>query len=632
MIQAKQIYLPVSDVHIYMKHRRLTKYSEVLDCRGYDSETYQGKCKLLCDSQGNYVLNPSFYECLELMMLDENDESHRIFWNMDFDISAILKLYEQKNDKIERLLEGYTETFKNFEILYLRPKFLVIKKGKNRKVFTDMYYMYRLSLPKASKEYLNDKKFDKVDSKQLNDNLKYWNDNTDDIIKYCVQDCVLTRDLGNFLLLNVKKANLPIPKYLSSHASFSKEYFMRECKIASIKWIPENILDIACQTYFGGRFEILKRGYITYLIAYDINSAYPDTIAKLPSLKYGKWIKIYEGNKKEIIGFYKVKVLIPETRLSPFIMRFKGICMFPSGVFETWITWYEFDLLREYILEFEYGYEYIPSKREYYPFAQVIKNLYDMKSFYKYGSKHWKNGFIYRLYGLFENQKEQKNDVLSWIYKIFMNAIYGCFIERNTDVEKDEIVAGKLFNPVYATIITARTRWKLLKDVKPKNWKYLAGFHTDSVFSEKKLRELKKNRKLGNWSKEKEGKSILLMTGVYQIDKYSRNRGFSTKKDDKIKDNEQDKSIDWFEILKENADKDKIKFKRLKVMKSAESLKRFGNLDKVNLFTEYKKKLSINSDKKRDWNRDFKDCNDVLNGSIDSLAPKLKFIRNDDLK
>ena len=603
-----EIYLPISDIYIELKKRRLIKYDEQYDFIGFDSETYEGKCKLLCSSLGTYLLDANFYDYLEFLIQDKENKAHRIFWNMDFDLSSIFKLYKGKVEKIKRLLEGYTETFKGYELTYLRPKFFSIKKAKKTIVFTDMYFMFKKSLNSASKEFLNNQKFDDIDGNLLNTDLNYWKERLNDIIKYCIQDCKLTADLGKFLVDNVRSINLPIPKYLTSHASFSKEYFMKTSKIASIKWIPQNILDIATQCYFGGRFEVLERGCFKRLYAYDINSAYPDTISRLPSLKYGKWKRIIKPSKKEIIGYYKVHLVIPEQYLSPFIIKHKGICIFPSGVFETWITWYEYDLLKPFIMEFYYGYEYYPSKREYYPFREGIYNLYEQKA---------------KMKGV--------NDVLYWIYKIFMNALYGCFIERHKDIETGMVFAGKMFNSVYASTITARTRWKLLKDVKRRHWKDLVGFHTDSVMSKRKLRELKCNEKLGNWSLEKKGKAILLMSGVYQIGKESKNRGFSTKKTTSLKDNEYGNKLDWFKLLNKNLYKDSIKFEKVKVIKSAESLKRWNNLEKVNTFTEYEKSLNINSDKKRVWNRDFENCKDVLDSTIRSKTVKMKFMRDDNL-
>lgn len=640
MVVESVIYLPYSDILIELKKRFSWKYDEQLSFIGYDSETYRGKCKLLCDSKGNYLLDGNFYDCIEFLINDIDDKSHRVFWNMDFDLTAIFKLYEYDDNKIKRLLEGYREKFGNYELTYLRPKFLSIKKGNKTVFIVDLFFMYKTSLNVSSKKYLNDEKIDKINGKILNESLDYWKENLDDIIKYCIKDCMLTENLGIFLTGKMKQASMKIPKFITSHASFSRQYFMENCKIPSIKWIPINILDIAVSCYYGGRFEVIERGFFKKLISLDINSAYPETISKLPSLKYGKW-KVIENqkevSKKEIIGFYKVHLIIPEKRISPFVIKYKGIVIFPSGVFEKWITWYEYDLLKKYVYKFYYGYEYHPYKREYYPFKQAILHLYEMKSFYKY-------------------DKKQKDEVLSWIFKLVMNAVYGCFIERHDKILIDEsgsemkiTVAGKMFNPVYASIITARTRWKLLKDSGKKNWKKIVAFHTDSIIVKRfPLRMLfKLGKKLGKWSLEKKGKGIILMSGIYQVGKSVRNRGFSTRNQESIKESSEGKKLDWFEVLKEAITKEKncsecenvkkcnpsqkIQFKRMKVIKSAESIKRWNSLEKANTFIIENKCLDINSDNKREWNRQFIDINDLLTNKISSKTRKMKFIDDSEL-
>jgi hypothetical protein len=646
MSQTKQtsLYLPVSDIVVNLRNRYKSKYKEVDSFVGYDSETYQGKCKLLCNSKGKYVLDGNFYDYLDFLFDDSDDNSHRVFWNMNFDLTAIFKLYKYKDDKIKRLLDGYKETFKNYELSYLKPKFFTIKKGNKQVVYTDLFFIYKMSLNNASKSYLKDEKIDEVDGKILNESLDYWNDNLDLIIEYCIKDCELTENLGNFLIEKVKQVGIKIPKYITSHASFSRQIALEMCKIPSIRWTPINILDIATQTYFGGRFEVLQKGMFKKLRGYDLNSAYPDTIRRLPSLKYGIWNVVRDlkdVSKKETIGFYKCRFRIPKGYISPFVIKNRGIVVNPDGYFETWITWYELDLLRKDVKYFklDYGYEYKPSKREYYPFEKMIDYLYERKSFYKY-------------------DKKEKDEVLSWIFKIIMNALYGCFIERHDVIMIDKndgselkfTQSGKLFNPVYASIITARTRWKLLKDSGKRNRKHIVGFHTDSVISDKFLLRLwlKRGKKLGKWTMEKKGKSLIIMTGIYQIKNTFKNRGFTFKKQKNIKELKDDNArYNWFDIIKSKSyevkncnecknykkcnPRTKLQFQRLKVMKASESMKRWNNLERANEFTYENKCLDINSDKKRLWNDDFNDVNEILTRKISSQTITLHYVRNDEL-
>ena len=574
-------YLPISDIYITDTKRYIKSVIEREAFLCFDTETYKGGCKLICDSTGRSLLNPTFLQSIKFLWFKANNSLYRSFYNLDFDISAILKLHDDI-DMIDKLIHGEVVQYKGFTLTYIRPKMFKISKGHSTVFFTDLFNMYLMSLNKASETFLNDKKLDIINAKKLNRSLAYWRENEKDIIKYCVKDAKLTSKLGNLLIKEIKCVNLQLPRFMTSSASLSKQYFRYNCYIPSIERIPIRILDIAYQTYYGGRFEVLKRGYFDELYYYDINSAYPKTISELPSLKYGHWKYSNEINPKECIGFYKVVLHIPEQYISPFpIKPKKYIVVFPSGHFGKWITWYEADLMRDYIVKVVRGYEYIPNEKEYYPFKTEVKNLYDKKQKYK-----------------------DVNDTWYHIVKITMNALGGCFVERHEKAD-GLTYSGILFNPIWATIMTAKTRWKLLKNVDKRDWKYIVAYHTDSILSEKPL-NLKCNDKIGNWKLEKEGSGVILMTGVYQIGDITKRRGFKAEK------------IDWIKLLERNKDRDYIPMPQLHVNKIAEILKRFKNLDDLNKFIRFWKKLRINSDKKRNWNRNFENCNDVLNSKISS--------------
>lgn len=574
-------YLPISDIYITDARRYIKSVIERESFLCFDIETYKGACKLICDSTGRSLLNPTFLQSIKFLWYKANKSLYRSFYNLDFDISAILKLHDDI-DMIDKLIHGIDVEFKGFKLLYIRPKMFKISKGHSTIFFTDLFNMYLMSLNKASETFLNDKKLDIINAKKLNRSLAYWDKNLDNIIKYCAKDAKLTQKLGNLLIKEIKNVNLQLPRYMTSSASLSKQYFRYHCYIPSLEKIPLRILDIAFQTYYGGRFEVLKRGYFDDLYYYDINSAYPKTISELPSLKYGHWKYSNEINPNECIGFYKVVLHIPEQYISALAIRpKKHIVVFPSGHFGKWITWFEADLMRDYIVKVVKGYEYIPHENEYHPFTTEIKNLYDKKQRYK-----------------------NVNDTWYHIVKITMNALYGCFVEKH---EKHDglTYSGILFNPIWATIITAKTRWKLLKNVDKKDWKYIVAFHTDSVLSTKAL-NLKCNDKMGNWKLEKNDSGVILMTGVYQIGEITKRRGFKADK------------IDWIKLLERNKDRDYIPMPQQHVNKIAEILKRFRNLDELNKFIRFWKELRINSDKKRNWDRNFINCQDVLNSQINS--------------
>jgi len=591
----KSRYLEVSNIYLSNAPRWINKVVNKNSFICYDTETYIGTCKLLADSEGNYIYNPTFDECLDFLWKYHNKTYYRAFWNIDFDISAILKLWNNI-EQIDDLIHGITVEYKDFTMYYIRPKMFRLSKGKEHIFFVDLNAMYKRKLETAAVEFLNEHKIDTLDPNKINTSLEYWIKNRTEIIRYCLKDAKLTSRLGNVLVKEVQACGLLLPKFFTSYASLSKQYFRYKARIPSLKYVPTNILDIAYQTYYGGRFELLKRGFFKKLYCYDINSAFPETITKLPSLKYGYWKKVNEINDNEVIAFYKVVLDIPETYISflPFKLKNKLI-VYPSGMFITWITWYEADLMRKWIKGVSYGYQYVPSEKEDYPFAKGIKHLYAEKTKYK---------------GV--------NEVFYWLIKLPMNALYGCFVEKHKKPDGN-IYAGILFNSVYGAIITGRSRWKLFKDVPMDLWQYYVGVHADSIISEKKL-PLKIDNQLGNWTLDYEGKGVVLNTGIYQIGKKMKHRGFKGAK------------FDWIKLLKESVNEKYISFTRTKVLKIAESLRRFGIIDDVNTFSEVEKKMYIRNDKKRNWNSEFKNCKDVLKRNYSSKTLVLRYVRNDNLK
>lgn len=592
---SKLRYLEVSNIHLVNTRRWINKVVNKNEFICFDTETYKGTCKLLADSNGNYLYNPDFKESLDFLWKYHNRTYYRAFWNMDFDVSAILKLWNNI-ELIDDLIHGKIVEYDGYSMYYIRPKMLRLSRGKKSIFFVDLNAMYKRKLDLAAKEFLNDKKIDTLDANRINTELEYWIKNRAEIIKYCLKDARLTADLGNILVKEVKACKLLLPKFFTSHASLAKQYFRYKSRIPSLKYIPTNILDIAYQCYYGGRFEVLKRGYFKRLYAHDINSAYPDTISKLPSLKYGFWLDVDKINRKECIGFYKVVLNIPEGFISFLPIKLKNkLVVFPSGIFATWITWYEADLMRNWIVKVSHGYEYISKEKEYYPFKVGMKHLYAEKTKYK-----------------------NVNEVFYWLVKLPMNSLYGCFIERHKKAD-DKIYSGILFNSVYGAIITARTRWKLFKDVPKYLWKNYVAFHTDSIISETKL-PLKLDSELGNWTLDYEGEGVVLNTGIYQIGNKVRHRGFHGD------------NINWIKLLKKNAKSDHITFTRTKVLKIAESLKRFHNIKDVNTFQTLEKKLSLKNDNKRNWHSNFKSCKDVLKRNYSSKTIVLRYIRKDNLE
>ena len=613
---------------IIIKNRRqvvksVNKCEKVL---AFDTETYQGYCKLLACSGGKNLLNPTFEQCIKfLFYLANNSNVYRFFYNLDFDITSMLKLWISKipivNNlilkKIKWLKEGIEVSYKDYKLSWIKGRMFIIKhkKRKKRVVFTDIFNFFQAGLNKSSEKYLKDIKINDMDGNLLNTSLEYWKERERDIIDYCIQDCKLTKKLGVLLINTVEKCELPLPKYLVSSASLSKQNFRFKSYIPRLSNIPEKIIQIGYDTYFGGRFEMFKRGSFNNLYLYDINSQYPSFIRNLPSLRDGVWSKTKKLPKKQCLGYFLAEVKIPKEYKIPTIpINHNGINKFPVGNIKKWLTWYDLDLIRKYIINIEKGYVFLESAicktnkiNERKIFKKEIDLLYNKKK---------------KLKGKPELELEYN------LTKLTMNALYGCFIETHKNYDKKgnfTLKGGIMFNSVYASQITAFGRWSVIKDIPKKIYNHIIAIHTDSIISDIPLdKYLKLDDKIGNWNIESNytSKGIMLNTGMYQIGHLVKTRGIPKKyigtRERKIIENSKYLKGNWLRFSLKNQSYEKKTFEIPHMRKLSEGLIRDKCLDNVNTMVKDTRSVNCNSDSKRDWIKDFSNFREVLTSNIDS--------------
>ena len=610
----------------------ITKSNKCSIVLAYDTETYRGKCKLLCRNKGihkslmekDITEFPSFEQCIKFLTyyISKNMLGvYRFFWNIDFDIQAILKLYDGK-DKLKFLddiSKGIPVKYTNskgrkYIFKWLRSKsFTIIDVKQHRNiVFTDLYTFYNLGLGKAGKQYLDENKLDNIKGKQLNLYISYWKKHRENIVKYCIQDCKLTAKLGWEVINSIKNVDLELPRTLYSPSSISKQNFRFNNYIPSICNTPIEVIQKAYNCYYGGRFELFKRGLIKKGYLYDIVSQYPDFIKDLPDMYNGLWIKyknLEKLPKERTFGYFLCQVDIPKDCKIPTLPSKEGIVRFASGFHWNWYTWYDLDLMRDYIIKIKKAYIYELNNRNYKPFKEKIEQAFAIKE---------------KLKGT--NKKMEYNTI-----KIYMNAIYGCFVEVNDQIElinkdlnkidkkneKKLLKAGILFNPIYASQITAFGRWSVVKNIPKEKYEHIIAIHTDSIITDKNMSQyLDIGKNLGQWNLEGSGKGLMINTGMYQLGKIFKSRGIPKKVVSKVIHS---KKANWFKFCKKYK---KVNFREFKIKhmkKIREAIIQDKNVINMNTMVDIKRSVNANSDSKRTWFRDFNNFKEMCNSTIESL-------------
>jgi hypothetical protein len=571
---------------------------------GLDTETYNGYVKLICDNEGNHKDIEDIYSILNFLTHTRFNQTFNWFFNIQYDFESIVKYFDMPD--LVKLYSTGNLLLDNYEISYIPRKFFSIREIKNNRYyhFYDLYNFVEGSLQKTAMNFLNKSKMsDIVDSARLNTDIDYWKENYDNILKYCIQDCILTKEVADYFWGLLERNMKFTPKRPFSKGKISEEYFSAKCYIPVVNDIPKAVLEMAYNSYSGGRFELLKRGYMENVYNYDIHSAYPHSIANLIDYSKGKWEKVTNNqiSKNAYTGYYYCAIDCLDPYFSPFLQRIGNgaLNIYPNGRFNVYISKWEYDfIIKNYpdvTIKIKKGYEFF-DKDIIFPFKEEVERLYI-----------WK-------------EKETDKNV-KYAVKIFLNSLYGKFIQMSPNGN----ITGKLWNPIYASEITAKTRIKLLELglQSPEN---IISFSTDGLASLKPLK-VPKGNKMGEFGLDFEGKGVIIMSDVYNYwnneeKTKSRLRGFSFMADkEKVKDKTEDIGIQLRDILAGMEESTVYEYFTMRPYHLGECLAHHKKRTKedINIFSKVDKSIDVNGDKKRLWEREFISGKEVLEVRINSI-------------
>ena len=482
--------------------------------------------------------------------------------------------------------------WEDITIEYIPHKCLTFKSGKNRIKIWDIAQYYCTSLDTASKKYLGKCKVD-IETKRFTSEI--IKKRFDEIKKYCIQDAVLCAELSMYLLKKLNEFGIKCTGLYSS-AYLSGQYFSDKGKVVS-SWqfwqLEPELLQYALDSYEGGKFEITSRGKF-YGYEYDIVSAYPYEISNLIDISLCSVKKSREYQRKADYGFLRCHIDNSQGACIPCGIMRGGVRVYPSGVFYLTITKQEYDYLQEINVPCEIlsGYWIFTSAKKFYPYKKVVDTLFKLKSEYK-----------------------KKGDLLlTMLAKIMLNGFYGKLLAMTLIIERPgpgEIednkyyLAGRLWNVIYGSVITANTRIKVCRMQNRFKDKCIA-VHTDSVILTCKLPENEIKNEIGEFNFDCEGAGVLLACGQYEIGEKSAYKGFIPIHDD-----------NWKSILEKNLAKSIIDYPYLKVESWLEAMAK-GHFKKINYFSDETKKINLNADIKRLWKKTIR-ARDLLDNLEQSL-------------
>lgn len=571
------------------------------DVQGYDTETLQGKAVLIADGKGDYDHPESFDDCIKFLTRKKYRGVIGWFKNINYDVEAILKWLDEKTvrefAKTGELSFIPENMFNPVSLKYIPGKMLKIVRSKHSFIFYDIGNFLKGSLDDLGEKYLGKRKYPAP--LDWNSDLKLSDFHKQKTIKYCIRDAWITEKLGKLFMDTCNNFDIYSKNYCSP-ASLATHYFMSNVDIPTLSDMQRGSklrTKLAYEAYKGGFITNFRKGYYDDVYLYDINSAYPYEMTKLPDLSKGKFVFRFKRIPKDAaMGWMRCIVHTPDDKKYPYapcyhsplpvyVKRFNKNFYF-GGTIHTTITLLEYEALKnDFDITVKDGIYWMPDQMVFL-YKDIIEKLYKLKSEYKKGDQN-----IYQL------------------IKIILNGFYGKTIQKIPIAESKEFNTGNLFNPYHASYITAGCRvqcYKLIRGTHPMS---AIAVMTDGIAFDREL-DIPESKALGDWSLDMAGEGVFIGSGLYTIKNAKKTktatRGF------KLTDR-----IDFFRLLAENYDKTEIELPQTVRLSYKEALRIKKFID-WNLIKDGIKKFKINCDNKRIWVEDFHTCADVLNKQIDS--------------
>ena len=566
--------------YYYQKQNRSPASSALRKIHALDTETRDGDIFLIADSDGQFEDKITPDSVISFLFRRKYENCWNFFYNLTFDAEVILKLLgtELNNYKNSRELIFYYDEYK---FTYIPDKCLRIRKKNHSVVFFDVAQFFnKTGLLKAYEQNIGKipDSYKEIKNKRGQFSKTFYRKNTTKVKQYCIQDCIFTKQLSEyFIKLFFDMFSFYPRRWISSGYLAEKVLINNRIDFPKVQDIPQAVTDFAWKSYFGGRFEMLQRGFIGTAYVYDINSAYPYAIAQLPDLTNGDWYRTDERIlDKAKVGFFKIKVDVDDLNLvAPFPFRKKNRILYPSGEFVTHCTLQEL-LAAENDIQYSIldSYQFIPRGKKL-PFRKFINSLYQKRL-----------------------ELKKQNNPMQLPIKVIINSIYG-----KTGQVSHRI--GSLFNPVIFAFITGYSRAMLYQFMKKHKLENdIVAFATDSICTTKKVNM--NSEKLGEFSLDAMGDDCyFLQNGFYRINDKWKQRGIGKLGS---------KEIEHLDTIQRDG-KLYYSFKVNRVGRLRNSIIT-NDIANIGKFKVYEKQINLNADRKRMWMGQLDGINDKSNGSV----------------
>jgi DNA polymerase family B len=514
--------------------RHYEKLSDMADFVAWDGEgiTYeQGLPQqyVLFGSSTDHMVQGhslSTIDCLDTILSCEIDNPTAIHVGFAFKYDSEMILRDLPLRHWHILKRKSTVRFEGYTITYHPGRlFRVSRKEANGQIITatiyDVWGFFQASFVKALRTWLDDDELAEIDKIEAGkaERGHFTYDQVDSFIApYWRTELRLLVILCNRLRERLAAADICPSQWHGAGALATyvyrkhntrkhqtrteRDWHMKDKDILTV--LPKEVNDAARHAYAGGRFELFKIGHVEQPVyQYDINSAYPSGISRLPSLRDAQWEhQISPSFTPSLFGVFRVEYRNRSHQSlhapSPLFHRdWEGKVSYPAFV-NGWYWTPEAALIANdphaVITE-----AWICHHNGEYPF-QWVREYYDERK-----------------------RRKQSGDPSEKAYKLALNSLYGKMAQRLGYKEGEPL--PRFHQLEWAGWVTSYTRANLYAAMVEAGSDLIA-VETDAVFSLRKLDGLDCGTGLGQWEVTEHDWITYLQSGTYWSNHGAKYRGF----------------------------------------------------------------------------------------------------------
>lgn len=523
---------PTSHGHALNKFER--GHFVAWDGEGVTDQSGKHKYIMLCNSLfGSSLINPaglSTSDCLQqiLEVGERNPKAIHVCFGASYDVNMILG--DCARSEVEAIWDGHWTLICDgaYAVQYRARKSFSLRRGKPKYgnvagkltrldsatgvVLWDVFGFFQSTFVEACEKYLGvDYPELEFIREQKQRRQQFTVDELADIERYCLLECRTLEALMIKLREYLEVAELPIKRWDGAGAC-AAALLQREKILDHKRDCMAAVNDAAQYAYAGGRMELARYGHApnTPVYHYDINSAYPTAMCRLPSLRSGEFIR-GEGSYQIGLPFslYRIRFRFNDCVMYPFFWRADNCSIYYPQEGEGWYWQPEVEAAREAMKQ-----------------GILSGDMTILESFH-FVAKSSVSPFAF-LPRLYEQRKQWKAEGIGAekVLKLAINSLYG----KTAQQAGGERTGGppRYHQLEWAGYVTSYTRAMLYRAMLPALAdRQIIMCATDGIYSLVPLPALTLGDKLGQWEFAEHSGITVVQSGVYWThDKDGQPRAF----------------------------------------------------------------------------------------------------------